>query len=92
MTSELNSVNGLLEYNQTQLAIYEAHNGEISFDIINGLPVLFQENSELMCPLTLITEFPDESVQGDQYTLGHEAQKQTILAALSQLGELQGPQ
>ncbi|GAM66211.1 hypothetical protein JCM19236_3663 [Vibrio sp. JCM 19236] len=92
VTSELNSVNGLLEYNQTQLAIYEAHNGEISFDIINGLPVLFQENSELMCPLTLITEFPDESVQGDQYTLGHEAQKQTILAALSQLGELQGPQ
>ena len=32
-------------------------------------------------PLTLITEFPDETIYGDAFVFGHSVQMQTTIAA-----------
>lgn len=88
VTRSLNDVNELIPYNQEQLECYQRHNLTKQFDVINGVPVMFSENDELKCPLTLITEFPDESIQGQRFKLGHDAQKAVVVSALKHLSDL----
>jgi hypothetical protein len=88
VTHSLNDVEALMPYNQQQLECYQRHNLTKQFDVVNGVPVMFSENDELKCPLTLITEFPDESIQGQRFKLGHDAQKVVVISALQYLHEL----
>ncbi|MEZ9462354.1 M14 family zinc carboxypeptidase [Vibrio splendidus] len=88
VTHSLDDVEALMPYNQQQLECYQRHNLTKQFDVVNGVPVMFSENDELKCPLTLITEFPDESIQGQRFKLGHDAQKVVVVSALKYLHEL----
>ncbi|WP_172125794.1 MULTISPECIES: peptidase M14 [unclassified Devosia] len=77
----LNGVPGLAELNARQIELYRAHAGALTFDIYSGFPVNITEFPDLKVPVTLITEYPDETIYGDAFQLGHEAQTQTVLAA-----------
>ncbi|MBK5568533.1 MAG: peptidase M14, partial [Ensifer sp. SSB1] len=81
VTLRLAAVPGLLAYNDAQIALYEIHAGETGFRIINGFPCMISIDDRHTAPLTLITEYPDETIYGDAFIAGHEAQKETVLAA-----------
>jgi hypothetical protein len=81
VTRHLGAIPGLLAYNDRQIALYETHAGETGFRIINGFPCLSSIDDRHVAPLTLITEYPDETIYGDDFITGHTAQMETVLSA-----------
>ena len=88
VTTRLNEVPGLRAFNEAQMALFERHAGETGFEILNGFPVLISQDARHRVPMTLITEYPDETVEGDAFRAGHEAQMATLLAAYEALQQL----
>ncbi|MFK0164461.1 M14 family metallopeptidase [Rhizobium sp. NPDC090279] len=81
VTRHLGAIPGLLDYNDRQIALYETHAGETGFRIINGFPCLADIDDRHTVPMTLITEYPDETIYGDGFIAGHTAQMETVLSA-----------
>lgn len=71
----------LMTYNRRQLACYQKHAGHMPFDIMHGVPYMATAVDDSACDVTLITEFPDETIYGDDFVFGHTVQMQTVLAA-----------
>jgi hypothetical protein len=88
VTARLNDVPGLRAFNEAQIALFERHAGETGFEILNGFPVMISQDDRHRLPMTLITEYPDETVEGDAFRAGHEAQMATALAAYDALQDL----
>ena len=80
VTAALVHVPGLPEYNARQMALYEHHAGAIPFEVLHGTACM-QSESTGDAPVTLITEFPDETVDGDAFRFAHTVQMATVLAA-----------
>ncbi len=81
VTKHLGTIPGLLDYNDRQIALYEIHAGETGFRIINGFPCLADIDERHTVPMTLITEYPDETIYGEAFVAGHTAQMETVLSA-----------
>ena len=81
VTKHLGAIPGLLGYNDRQIALYETHAGETGFRIINGFPCLANIDDRHTVPMTLITEYPDETIYGEAFIAGHTAQMETVLSA-----------
>ncbi|MGV1792099.1 M14 family metallopeptidase [Rhizobium sp. A37_96] len=81
VTKHLGTIPGLLDYNDRQIALYEVHAGETGFRIINGFPCLADIDDRHTVPMTLITEYPDETIYGEAFVAGHTAQMETVLSA-----------
>ncbi len=88
VTGHLTAIDGLVEYNNAQIRLFEQHAGETGFRIINGFPCLVGVDDRHSVPLTLITEYPDETIYGDAFVRGHTAQMETVLAAYDALQAL----
>ena len=88
VTRHLGAIPGLLDYNDRQIALYEIHAGETGFRIINGFPCLANIDDRHTVPMTLITEYPDETIYGDAFIAGHTAQMETVLSAYSAWQEI----
>ena len=81
ITRGLTAVPGLAEFNRRQIEICSIHSGAASYEIINQVPCLLVEDERHPSPLTLITEFPDETIYGEPYRFAHTVQMTTVLAA-----------
>lgn len=81
VTADLARNTALMEMNARQIALYGIHAGETGFEMINGFPCYIGPDPRHRVPLTLITEYPDETIYGPAYAAAHEAQMQTVLAA-----------
>jgi hypothetical protein len=88
VSSALAKVAGLPAYNARQMALYERHAGNRSFEVLNGCACTQSEVNHRGAPVTLITEFPDETVEGERFRFAHTVQMETILAAVSAWQEL----
>lgn len=75
------NVPGLVEFNARQLELFHAHALESGFDVMNGIPVQITEGKREDLPMSLISEFPDETVYGDRFVFAHTVQMETVLAA-----------
>jgi hypothetical protein len=81
LTRRLAESAALVAYNESQLAAYRAHVGELPLPIYNSIPCQIVESDERLVPVTLITEYPDETIYGDAFRLAHTTQMNTVLAA-----------
>lgn len=81
VTRRLGALPGLLALNDRQISLYETHAGETGFSMINGFPCLSSRDERHSVPVTLITEYPDETIYGADFVAGHTAQMETVLAA-----------
>ena len=81
VTQALLRVPGLPDYNARQLALYQKHSGLQPFALRHGTPHTLVENNASTAAVTLITEFPDETVTGDAFVFAHQAQLAATLAA-----------
>ncbi|HWD13889.1 M14 family metallopeptidase [Pseudochrobactrum sp. sp1633] len=88
VTRHLSAIDGLVDYNNAQIALFEKHAGETGFRIINGFPCLIGIDDRHTVPLTLITEYPDETIYGEDFIRGHTAQMETVLSAYEALQKL----
>ncbi|WP_027351355.1 peptidase M14 [Halotalea alkalilenta] len=81
VSSRLGRVPGLLAFNQAQIRCYQIHAETMEFRFINGFPCLVSLDERDSAPITLITEYPDETIYGEAFIAGHTAQMETVLAA-----------
>ena len=81
VTRHLAALPGVLDENARQIALYQAHAGETGFEMINGFPCLISTDDRHRVPVTLITEYPDETIYGPAFIRGQTVQMETILAA-----------
>ena len=81
VTKHLATIPGLLDFNNAQIELYCTHAGDTGFDIINGFPCMISIDDRHDVPLTLITEYPDETIYGAEFIAGHTAQMETVIAA-----------
>ena len=73
-------VEGLPEYNRRQLALYQSHSGRQPFELRHGTPCSMQIDNTGPTPVSLITEFPDQTVVGDALVFAHTVQRAAVLA------------
>ena len=81
VTKGLTAVPGLAEFNRRQIEVCSIHSGGAPYEIINEVPCLITEDERHPSPLTLITEFPDETIYGEAFRFAHTVQMTTVLAA-----------
>ncbi len=81
VTTGLSAVPGLAEFNRRQIEICAIHSGGTPYEIINHVPCLITAETRHPTPLTLITEFPDETIYGEAYRFAHTVQMATVIAA-----------
>jgi hypothetical protein len=80
ITAHLGSFKFIRELNQRQLSLYKAHYGAPEFRMINGFPCQVTASKAHEIPLTLITEYPDETIGGEAFVEGHTAQMEAVLS------------
>lgn len=81
VTRELARNGELMAYNKRQLETYQQHADSLPFEIMHGMPYMATAVDTLGCDVTLITEFPDETIYGEAFRFGHSVQMETVLAA-----------
>ena len=81
VTSALLQVPGLAQYNARQLEVYQRHSGRQPFMLLHGTPCTIGANNASPAPVTLITEFPDQTLTGDDLVFAHTVQRAAVLAA-----------
>jgi hypothetical protein len=91
VSRRLAAIPGLIEYNDAQIRLFETHAGATGFGVVNGFPVLISTDDRHTAPLTLITEYPDETIYGKSFIDGHTAQMETVLAAYDALQTIDLP-
>ncbi|MDU7588056.1 MAG: PAS domain S-box protein, partial [Acidovorax sp.] len=79
--ARLQQVPELADFNARQRALYEHHAGPLPFEVLDGIACMQSQTSH-DAPVTLITEFPDETVHGDAFRFAHTVQMHTALAAV----------
>ncbi|AVS74083.1 peptidase M14 [Paracidovorax cattleyae] len=80
VVAELLQVPGLAEFNARQIALYQRHAGTLPFELIDGTACV-QSEVQRGAPVTLITEFPDETIHGEDFRFAHAVQCAAVLAA-----------
>ncbi len=82
LTTRLAQVPGLVAFNRTQLEMCRFHGGEPEeVPVYHDVPCRVIADDRAPFPLTLITEFPDETISGELFVLAHTVQMHTVLAA-----------
>jgi hypothetical protein len=81
VSAEVAQVPRLAEYNARQIALYERHAGPVPFEVLHGVACSLSQVDRPGAPVTLITEFPDETVTGDDFRFAHQVQMEAALAA-----------
>jgi len=81
VSAAVSSVPGLRDYNARQMALYRQHAGELPFEVIHGCACTQSETGHRGAPVTLITEFPDETIDGEGFRFAHRVQTEAALAA-----------
>jgi hypothetical protein len=90
VAAALGAVPGLAAFNARQIALCEAHGGEIPGELIGGIPCLIGEDERHPLPLTLITEFPDETLQGEAFRFAHTVQMAAAVGAAAAYAAIVG--
>ncbi|MFP5404909.1 MAG: M14 family zinc carboxypeptidase [Gammaproteobacteria bacterium] len=77
----------LAAFNEQQLRVYRRYVTELPFRVRNGIPCLLTPKATRAPGLaagpgiTLITEFPDETIYGDAFAFAHSVQAETVVCA-----------
>ncbi len=81
LTRRLIQSQELRDFNESQLAAYRTHAGEVPFPVFNSIPCQIIEADVPLVPLSLVTEYPDETIYGDAFRLAHTTQMRAVLEA-----------
>lgn len=81
ITLEMSKIPGLAEFNRKQLEIYASHAGSVPFEVRHGIPCLVTQNDQQTMGVKLVTEFPDETIDGEAFRFAQEVQTQSVKIA-----------
>lgn len=78
---QLSQNSALMAHNNQQLEIYRQHANTLPFELLKSIPYMESQVDNMPCDITLITEFPDETLYGEAFMLAHSVQTETVVAA-----------
>ena len=81
LTTKLIRIPELRQLNQEQMKLFKLHSGNNEFTLINGIPCFVHQVEKNKVPLELITEYPDETIYGEDFVLGHTVQTMVVVEA-----------
>jgi hypothetical protein len=81
LTERLGQIRDLVRLNRAQIETYRIHAGDLTFPVYHDVPCQLIADDQAAVPLTVVTEFPDETIYDDFFVLAHTVQMQTVLAA-----------
>lgn len=71
----------LVDFNDRQYRLWQAHWGELPMTVLNGVGCVVAEDSRSSVPFTLISEYPDETVYGPAFQLAQQTQTRAVVLA-----------
>jgi hypothetical protein len=71
----------LAALNEQQLRAYRRYVDDLPFGIRRGIPFIMTPAPQQRPAVTLITEFPDETIYGDEFVFAHTIQMETVVCA-----------
>ncbi|ABB06260.1 hypothetical protein [Burkholderia lata] len=78
LTRALARSDELVAFNERQIHAWHAHAGDLPFPRINGIPCDVVEDHRSTVPFTLVTEFPDQTIEDDAFRLAHTTQARAV--------------
>lgn len=81
VAERLATIPELAALNARQIALHRIHAGDPGLEVHAGIPVTVVEDTRHRVPVTLVTEFPDETILGEAFRLGARVQAAAVIAA-----------
>ncbi|MES0884510.1 M14 family zinc carboxypeptidase [Roseibium sp. SCP14] len=78
---ELAGYQPIIDLNSEQLQRYRQYTETPPFFVRSNVPYVSNEFAHGLFPVTIITEAPDETIYGSEFTINHTAQMISVLAA-----------
>jgi hypothetical protein len=82
IATRLRQLPDVVEHAERACRANAAHSARPHYELIQGLPFILSEHPAALCPLTVITEAPDETVYGERFRMFVRAQLAVCEAAV----------
>jgi hypothetical protein len=81
LTESVSRLPGLAEFNRLQLQRYESYFGKGGFELKHGIACMISQNEQQNIGVKLVTEFPDETIIGEDFVFAQQVQTETVRLA-----------
>ena len=72
---------GVAQFNRVQLQRYESYLGVSGFELKHGIACMLSQNDRQNVGVKLVTEFPDETIAGEEFMFAQQVQTDTVRLA-----------
>jgi hypothetical protein len=90
LTESVSLLPGVAEFNRVQLQRYESYLGPGGFEIKHGIACMLSQNDQQNIGVKLVTEFPDETIAGEDFVFAQQVQTDTVRLACTHWWRLHG--
>lgn len=90
LTESVSRLSGVAEFNRAQLQRYTTYLGAGGFELKHGIACMHSQNDEQNTGVKLITEFPDETIVGEDFVFAQQVQTDTVRLACTHWWRLHG--
>jgi hypothetical protein len=90
LTESISRLPGVAEFNRMQLRHYELYLGAGGFELKHGIACMLSQNDQQNIGVKLVTEFPDETIVGEDFVFAQQVQTDTVRLACTHWWRLQG--
>ena len=90
LTESISQLPGVAEFNRTQLKRYESYLGSGGFELKHGVACVLSQNDQQNVGVKLVTEFPDETIVGEEFAFAQQVQTDTVRLAVTHWWRLYG--
>ena len=81
LTESVSRLPGLAEFNRAQLQRYTSYLGADGFELRHGIACMLSQNDQQNIGVKLVTEFPDETIIGEEFVFAQQVQTETVRLA-----------
>ena len=81
MTESVSRLPGVAQFNRVQLQRYESYLGVSGFELKHGIACMLSQNDQQNVGVKLVTEFPDETIAGEEFMFAQQVQTDTVRLA-----------
>ena len=90
LTESISRLPGVAEFNRLQLQRYESYLGAGGFELKHGIACMLSQNDQQNIGVKLVTEFPDETIAGQDFVFAHQVQTDTVRLACTHWWRMHG--
>ena len=90
LTESISQLPSVAEFNRTQLKRYESYLGSGGFELKHGVACVLSQNDRQNVGVKLVTEFPDETIVGEEFAFAQQVQTDTVRLAVTHWWRLYG--